>query len=430
MRKNINKLIAFAIGMSVISGSVIPAFAADTTQQNASTATSTQIVNGKQLLTLQDAINAAISNSDTLKIDEEKISYQDKINDVNQKIDDANGVSGDKEDLNSDTRDNALNQLKQQRDFDEDSLIQKTTTAYNSIVTSQMKIDKATKDIAVKTKQLSDAQLKQSLGITTTLDLQATALQVENLQNALKSSQNALKDTEYSFKVLTGKDVTLYSLEQDIKYEEFKVNGSIDEYLDNVIDSELKYKEQLSKLNKDYYSDSNNQVTENDVNTAKSTSDGATMPTMIDGETFDQYMNDYNTYEKKKSAYTSALSGRLAYLNTKLGIYTTETTLDDTKKQLKDTLRTLYTNLLATEDNISYIKQNIELTNKQLSNAKLKYDLGLMTKSDYDALVVNSLDLDIQLRSAIDGYNTLKEEIQKPWLLSSGASASGQSSAK
>ncbi|EKQ52218.1 MULTISPECIES: TolC family protein [unclassified Clostridium] len=429
MRKNINKLVAFAIGVSIMSGSIIPAFAADTTQQTATTAIAgTQIVNGKPLLTLKDAINAAISNSDTLALDEKKINYQDKINDLNEKMDDNTGVSGDKKDLNDDTRDNTLNQLKQQRDFDEDSLIQKTTTAYNGIVTSQMKIDKATKDIAVKNTQLNNAKLKQSLGITTTLDLQATALQVENLQNALKSSQNALKDAEYSFKVLTGKDVTLYSLEQDIKYEAFKIDGSVDEYLDNVIDSELKYKEQLSKLNKDYYNDSNNQVTEDDVNTAKNTSDSATMPTIGSSETFDQYMNDYNTYEKKKSAYTNALSGRLAYLNTKLGVYTAETTLNDTKKQLKDTLRTLYTNLLTTEDNINYIKQNIELTNKQLSNAKLKYDLGLMTKSDYDALVVNSLDLDIQLRSAIDGYNTLKEEIQKPWTLSSGAS--GQSSAK
>ena len=37
MRKNINKLVAFAIGVSVISGSIIPAFAADTNTQNTST---------------------------------------------------------------------------------------------------------------------------------------------------------------------------------------------------------------------------------------------------------------------------------------------------------------------------------------------------------------------------------------------------------
>ena len=39
-----------------------------------------------------------------------------------------------------------------------------------------------------------------------------------------------------------------------------------------------------------------------------------------------------------------------------------------------------------------------------------------MTKSDYDTLVINSRDLEFQLRDAIYNYNTLKEEIQKPWI--------------
>ena len=39
MRKNINKLVAFAIGVSIMSGSVIPAFAADTTTTTQNTST-------------------------------------------------------------------------------------------------------------------------------------------------------------------------------------------------------------------------------------------------------------------------------------------------------------------------------------------------------------------------------------------------------
>ena len=69
MRKNINKLVAFAIGISVMSGSAIPALAADaTTSDNSSTtvaatqnsSTNVQAQTGKQLLTLDDAIKAAI----------------------------------------------------------------------------------------------------------------------------------------------------------------------------------------------------------------------------------------------------------------------------------------------------------------------------------------------------------------------------------
>jgi hypothetical protein len=40
----------------------------------------------------------------------------------------------------------------------------------------------------------------------------------------------------------------------------------------------------------------------------------------------------------------------------------------------------------------------------------------LITKSDYNTQVVSSEDLELQLRSLIDSYNTLKEDIQKPWI--------------
>ncbi|MFT8352640.1 TolC family protein [Clostridium saccharoperbutylacetonicum] len=422
MRKNINKLIAFAIGISIIGGSIMPVFAADTTKQDSNTVTSTQTISGKQLFTLDEAIKAAISNSDTLAIDDKKASYQDKVNDVNERIDDATSVSGDKEDYNKDTRDNSLNQAEQKREFDEDAVIQKTTTAYNNIVTSQMKIDKAAKDLEVKTKQLNDLQLKKNLGIVTEVDLQNSQLNIQNLQYTQKFNENTLKDTIYSFKVLTGKDVTKYSLEQDIQFDKLKIDGDIDEYFDDVIDKDLKYQIEANKIDKEYYNDHDNQVSEQMVRDAKDTTDNAgTPPTSIPGESYETYMTAYNGYTSKKSAYTNALSARLQYLGKKLSMDTTDISLNMTKKQLKDTLRNLYTNLLKTEDSITSLKSNIELTNKQISNAKLKYDLGMMTKSDYDALVVNSLDLNIQLRTAIDGYNTLKEEIQKPWILSSGS---------
>lgn len=303
MRKNINKIVAFAIGISIMSGSVIPVFAADTVQNNniqnsveqtnitqgnvgqsvVNTKAQTNYVQGntnqKSVLTLDDAIKSAISTSDTLKLDEKKISYQDKTNDLKEKQDDFNNVSGDKEDFNNDTRDIALKKLKQQRDFDEDSLRKKVTDKYNDIVTSQMKIDKAAKEIEIQNKGLEDDKLRESLGMKRFYDVKSTQLNVEKLQNALKSSQNTIKDLQYSFKVLTGKDVSQYNLEQDVKFEPFKIDGSIDEYLDNVIDSYLKYTEESVKLNKDYYDkdyEKNSGITTDDLDAAETAAKSAT----------------------------------------------------------------------------------------------------------------------------------------------------------
>ena len=415
MRKNINKVVAFAIGISVMSGSIMPVFAADTTQNTYTTNIQTK-TNQKPILTLDDAIKAAISISDTLALDIKNSNYQNKINDINADSDDFNDVSGDEENFNDDTRDITLKKLKQQRDFDEDILIQKTTKAYNDIVTSQMKIDKAAKELEIKNKELEDTKFKESLGIVTSTDLKSTELEIQNLQNTQKSSENRLKDAQYSFKVLTGKDVTEYSLEQDIKLETFKIDGSIDEYLDNVIDSYLKYTEQLVKLNKDYYYDSDNKVTENDVDDEKTVTENATKPTEADYSTYEAYMDAYNQYENDTNAYTSAVSGYLTYLQNKLSAEEDQTSLNENKKDFKDQLKTIYTNLLTSEDNINYYKKNIELNNETLSNAKFKYDLGMITESDYNTQVVANEDLDLELRSEIATYNTLKEEIQKPWI--------------
>jgi outer membrane protein TolC len=424
MRKNINKIVALAIGISVMSGSIMPVFAADITQSTSTTNIQTQ-TNPKSVLTLDDAIKSAISISDTLTLDEMKISYQDKTNDITKKQDDFNNVVDDKESYDNDTADNSLNKLKQQRDFDEDILIHKVTTKYNDIVTSQMKIDEATKELEIKNNDLENSKFKASLGMTIDVDLKSSELDIQNLQNTQKSSENALKDAEYSFNVLTGKDVSKYSLEQDVKFEPLKIDGSIDEYLDNAIDSYLEYTEQLVKLNKDYYDknyEEDNKLTTDDLTAAETAAEAAKAvgkPTLSDPTSltaYEQYQKDTTTYNNTINNYTGILASRLTYLKTKLSNYQDETTLNENKKKFKDNLKTYYTNLLASEDKINYYKQNIEINNEKLSNLKVKYDLGMITDSAYNTQVASSEDLDLQLRSELINYNNLKEDIQKPWI--------------
>jgi len=427
MRKNINKIVAIAIGISVMSGSIMPVFAADTTQNTSNTTNVQTQVNGKPVLTLDDAIKLAISISDTLKLDEMKITYQDKTNDISGKQDDFSNVGGDKKDYDNNSGDISLNKLKQQENFDEDLLIHKVTSKYNDIVTSQIKIDEAAKTLEIKNSDLENAKFKASLGMSIDVDLKSAELDIQNLQNIQKSSENALKDEEYSFNVLTGKDVSQYSLEQDVKFEPLKIDGSIDEYLDNTIDSYLEYTEQLVNLNKDYYGknyEEDNKITVDNMNAAETTASAVSLPilkadentgyiTLID---YEDYENKLTAYNKDRNNYTSILSSRLTYLKTKLSNYQDETTLNENKKKFKDNLKSYYTNLLASEDKINYYKKNIEINNEKLSNLKVKYDLGMITDSAYNTQAVSSEDLDLQLRSELINYNNLKEDIQKPWI--------------
>jgi hypothetical protein len=418
--KKSNKIVAFAIVVSVISGNIVPVFAADNTKD---TDTNVQVqVNKKSVITLDESIKSAISNSEILALDEKKINYIEKINDINEKIDDNPQLIGkveidmpdDKKDLNEDTRDVKLKQCKQQRDFDEDKLIQKVTTTYNNIVTSQMKIDKTKRDIELKTKELSITKIKNDVGSATSVDVDANSIMLEDLKDKLKSSESTLKDAQHSFKVLTAKDVTEYSLEQDIKFDKFTIDGSVDEYIDNAIESYLKYSTQIVELNEDYFNDKDHKV--DDTKEDKPSDAKPILDPSGDLQAYEQYAVKLDGYYQERYIYAYKLSLRLAYLNARLSTYESETNLDEAKKQFKEQLRNFYTMLTTTEDNINLLKKNIQLNNKQLQVSKVKYDVELITKTDYDHQVVNSQDLDIQLRSAIDRYNTLKEQIQKPWI--------------
>lgn len=101
MRNNLNKVIAFAIGVSVITGNVVPVIAAETkvtyineVQNNKS--------NSKPILTLNDAVNAAINNSDTIKLYDKKITMLNKVKKDNEKLEE---VAKDNNKMDSTTQD-------------------------------------------------------------------------------------------------------------------------------------------------------------------------------------------------------------------------------------------------------------------------------------------------------------------------------------
>lgn len=390
MRKNINKLVAVAIGVSIISGSIIPVFAADTNTQNTSTITSVQ-AQVKPVLTLDNAIDAAISNSDKVALQIKKINLEDDKLDIQEDIDD-DGFPYDKLEL-------LVDQSKEQKGFTEDQIAQDITDKYNDIVAKGKELNKLKKQIQIKTKEIQDTELKQKLGLITSIDVKKAKIELETLNNSEKDKENKFKNSQDYFKVLTDKDLTKCTLEENAKYEVFKIDGSVDEYLDDVIDKYLKYDNEILDL-------SNDNIKDNKVE----------HPNQSD-YTKDDDNNPLTPKVEDKKAYQDALGTYGAYLEAKYNVSSGIITLNETKKSLKNGLKESYASLLDLENSINVKKNNIEVNNKQLSISKLKYDTGLITKTQYDNEVLASEDLETSLRTLIDNYNKLKNSIQKPWLV-------------
>ena len=433
MSKNLNKIVAFAIGVSIFTGSIVPAMADTVNNSNVNNGVqATSSVNNK-VLTLNEAFESAKAKSNTLAILDKNIQLMNSINGLNEKKDDVSSLTDLTEDYNDDKRKLELDQLEQKREFQIDKLKQDVTKAYNGLIISSKEINKLKNDIELQKEEIEQAKLKRSLGLMTDINIDQVQISLQSNQNTLDNKQNVFNDDKYNFKVLTGKDVDKYVLEDTIKYDKFELSGSLDEYLDSVIGEFTTYSEQLNELESDYWNDDDNKISNSDVSKAKDYYDEH----KDDAEPkldLSQYGDDIEGMNKKINAiadyvsktketsnalskYTGILSARMNYLSQKSAAEISEIQLNETKDQYKKALRTIYTNLINIEKSIDLIQANVELKNKQVKIDKINYDLGLKTKLEYDKSVNECETLNNQLLSTIDSYNNLKAQLEKPWLV-------------
>lgn len=416
MKKNINKLVAFAIGISVMSGSIVPAFAADTALQNTENITNVQtLAKQSSVFTLDDAITAAIANSSTIVLQSKKINLEDDKLDIQDDIDD-DGYDYDNQEL-------IVKQEKQKKDFMEDQVAQDTTDKYNDLVAQGKALDKIKKQINIKTKEVSDAQLKKSLGLITSIDLTQAQIDIQTLKNSEKDAENKFKNSQDYFAVLTNKDLSKYTLEQDTNYETFRIDGSVDSYIDDVINKYVEYDKDSYDLFKDHVDDLKDTVSEPgavpQIGDFLDIVDNTSGTPVVIKTRQDQLEDALDQYSKDTTEY-------ITYLSSKYALSGQSVSLSEKKKSYKNILNTCYSTLLNLENNINVLKSSIELNNKKLSNAKLQYDLGLTTKTQYDNQVVSNDDLETNLRTLIDNYNKLKNNIKKPWTISASTGTTAQ----
>lgn len=427
MRKNINKLIAFAIGISIISGAGIPVFAAENVQNNSTNSVNATTNNSnsgviyvkdqveqKPVLTLQNAIDAAINNSGKLALKSKEIKlYEDKLN-IQDKLDD---IQDNDNEFPYDKLELTVDQTKEQKDYMADQIAQDITNKYNDLITKSSELNKLKEQLEIKSIENEYVMLKNELGLSTTIEIKNSQVDFQKLKNSEKAKEDQLKNVQDYFKVLTEKDLNNYSLEDKQEFEVFKIDKSQDEYFDDVIDKYYKYDNKIFELTKDNLDDnkvekpgSGDKPNKDDPKFQKNVKDANGN---VIGQEFDT--SGYTTAEQ---AYEKSFGDYGKYLQNKYDLSGSRVSLEENKKNLKKGLKESYSKLIDMENGINVAKSNIEVKNNELSVAKLKYDQGLITKIAYDKQVLDNDSLETDLRTSINDYNTLKNQIQKPWLLS------------
>ena len=409
VKKNINKLIAIGIGLSVIVGNVSPVLATETIRDSKINTISGASENSLKILTLDKAIEAGLNNDDQMKILSSNLNYYKDLQDYYDEADNDNGE--DQNDVNIDS-------AKQSKEFRKDAVEYEITNLYNSIVLAEKQVEYQREIVNNEGTKTNNMKLKYNKGLIDSVSMSKQEASLKTEKDTLQAKINSLNDLKEKLKLATGINVNNYTFDDRLNYEKLKLDGDLESYIDDKISIITKYDRELADLLEDAVDDMKDddlddlEMPDKDkfYNIPKTDSEGNVIG------------NDFNTTEYN-TARDNVLSAYKGYLDAKNGSESASAGVNIKEKTYKNMLRSNYSNILAMEDGIDQLITNIDIANKSLANTKLQYQLGLMTTNDYNTAATGYRQLDISLRQTLNQYYQLKIVFEKPWAVSSSSSA-------
>lgn len=430
MKKNISLLIALALSVSLAGGNCISVSAIEKSDFNVSTSNNI----GVSVITLDRAIDAAISNSDSLKLKSKEIKYyKDKLK--------LQEYSNDfYEDINDDDIDNELlefsyDKLEIQKDqseatknFLKDQITADITDKYNAIILKEIEIENLKKSLEIKNNELYYLKAKVQIGKAKSNDLEDKEIEVKSLKDSITAKENSLSINKEYFGVLTNLNTSNCIFDRSVNYNKFKIDGSIDNYIDEKLDEYLHYNEEILNLTEDTFNevkdDGVDDILDEDPPSVPDKAKYVSTETDENGKptasfNYGGYALGMMEYQSKIESYIKHLQRYESYLDGKYSIDEGKVKLEDSKKKLKNGLKESYAALLDLENTIDNLSDTVNSTNKKLEFAKASVENGLMTENDYNSKVLSAKDLESNLRKLVNTHDKLKNNIEKPWTLSS-----------
>ncbi|CAI3693293.1 TolC family protein [Clostridium neonatale] len=430
MKKNISLLIALALSVSLAGGNCISVSAIEKSDFNVSTSNNI----GVSVITLDRAIDAAISNSDSLKLKSKEIKYyKDKLK--------LQEYSNDfYEDINDDDIDNELlefsyDKLEIQKDqseatknFLKDQITADITDKYNAIILKEIEIENLKKSFEIINNELYYLKAKVQIGKAKSNDLEDKEIEVKSLKDSITAKENSLSINKEYFGVLTNLNTSNCIFDRSVNYNKFKIDGSIDNYIDEKLDEYLHYNEEILNLTEDTFNevkdDGVDDILDEDPPSVPDKAKYVSTETDENGKptasfNYGGYALGMMEYQSKIESYIKHLQRYESYLDGKYSIDEGKVKLEDSKKKLKNGLKESYAALLDLENTIDNLSDTVNSTNKKLEFAKASVENGLMTENDYNSKVLSAKDLESNLRKLVNTHDKLKNNIEKPWTLSS-----------
>ncbi|WP_243145538.1 TolC family protein, partial [Clostridium neonatale] len=299
---------------------------------------------------------------------------------------------------------------------------------YNAIILKEIEIENLKKSFEIKNNELYYLKAKVQIGKAKSNDLEDKEIEVKSLKDSITAKENSLSINKEYFGVLTNLNTSNCIFDRSVNYNKFKIDGSIDNYIDEKLDEYLHYNEEILNLTEDTFNevkdDGVDDILDEDPPSVPDKAKYVSTETDENGKptasfNYGGYALGMMEYQSKIESYIKHLQRYESYLDGKYSIDEGKVKLEDSKKKLKNGLKESYAALLDLENTIDNLSNTVNSTNKKLEFAKASVENGLMTENDYNSKVLSAKDLESNLRKLVNTHDKLKNNIEKPWTLSS-----------
>lgn len=275
---------------------------------------------------------------------------------------------------------NAGNKIKSERLKKEDIRRKSdynVENAFLAIKKAQYSLEDANYDIVIKQKDYEIGKIKFELGLIKSSEFNALEKAYTDAVSAKNIAQNKLYEELQGLNRLIGREITDYNIEPVITL--------------NIIDISTI---DLDKIRKEYI--------ENDT-----TLQGLELAVDSARRKYDLTKEQYEKFVEKLKVQNSREDMQKAYDNAIRDYDNARSSFEDATKDLDITLNTTYNSLMATDVTIKNLIRDIEDAKIDLKNLKISYDLGLVSKVDYENAEIRLKTMQNKMKSSIVDMNKL-----------------------
>lgn len=269
--------------------------------------------------------------------------------------------------------DYGLESSKYSKEMTEQGVEASIMSCFISIKDNEESLALAQKAFDLETKALEEAQLKLKLGVISEADYTKMETEHEQSQKNIEMLQLSIKTDYVNLKRLMGlNNDREISIDYEVEFEPYHLEEGLDQYINKVIDNDpyLKIKKEAAENKKFQVS---------------------------------FYTNNGESYKSKETTYKEA-----------------ERTYAEDKKEMRKQLMAAANQLSQLEAKQASLEADIVKAENDLNTAKINYEVGNITKLQYEQAALGVDSAKNELEKNTRSYTMLKFSMDHPFMLVGG----------